>query len=112
VLAYCCEVLVFVAQKENLAAMPLGVGFDLWDAVERGSLEIELHHHTQGLRESGVHPDGKIESTDLALFNQPRERWHGLSKLLIRILCRVIALFLRAEDFLDFRVVVEERKKD
>src|SRR6185369_5173801 len=40
------EMLVFVAEKENLAKIPVFVRFNLWDAIQDGALEIELHHHT------------------------------------------------------------------
>src|SRR6185437_1457221 len=42
---------------------------------------------------------------------QPGERRQGLTKPLIRVLCGVVALFLRAEDSLYLWVVVKERKE-
>jgi len=40
------------------------MGFHFGDAVEYGTLEIELHHHTQSLCEAGVHANGEIQSGD------------------------------------------------
>ena len=57
-------------------------------------------------------PMGKFRAADAAIFNQPAKRRQGLAELVVGILLGVVALLLRAEDSLHFRVVVEERKED
>src|SRR5258707_5926636 len=64
-----CKVLVFVAKEENLPEILLGVSLDFRNAIEDGALKIELHHHPESLRQSGVHADGEIQSADFAVFN-------------------------------------------
>src|ERR1700722_17628811 len=73
VIAYGGEVLVLIAQEEYLAEIAIWVRLDLRYTIEDCSLEVELHHDAKGLRKSGVHPDGEIESADLPLLNQPGE---------------------------------------
>ena len=106
------EVLVFVAEEENLPEILLGVRLDFRNAIEHGALKIELHHDAQSLRESGVHADGEIQGTDASLLDKPGERWQGLAEPVVGVLLGVVALLLRAEDSLHFGVVVEERKED
>ncbi len=81
---------------------------DFRNAIEDGALKIELHHHPESLRQSGVHADREIQSADAALFKEPGEGWQGLAKLIADVLLRVVKLLLGAEDFLDFRVVIEK----
>ena len=104
--------LVFVAKEENLPEILLRVRLDFRNAVKDGALEIELHHDAQCLRESGVHADGEIQSTDASLLDKPGEGWQRLAEPIVRVLLRVVTLLLRAEDSLHFRVVIEERKED
>ena len=57
-------------------------------------------------------PMGKFRAATAAIFNQPAKRRQGLAELVVGVLLGVVALLLRAEDSLHFRVVVEERKED
>src|SRR5580692_2068564 len=86
--------------------------FDFRDAIEHGALEIELHHHTQSLRESGVHADGEIQRTNGPMLDQPAKRRQGLSELAGGIFLRVVTLLLRAENSFHFGAVIEERQED
>jgi len=88
------------------------VSLDLRNAIEHGALEIELHHYAQCLREASIHANGKIQSGDAAIFNQPGERRQGLAKLIVGVFLGVVTLLLRAEDSLHFGVVIEERQED
>ncbi len=106
------EVLVFVAEKENLTEMPVLFRFNLRDAIEYRAFEIEFHHYADGLGQSGVHTDGEIERTNRALLNEPGKRRQRLSVLAIGVELRVVTLTLRTENSLHFRVVVKERKEN
>src|SRR5258708_4240336 len=85
--------------------------FHFGDAVENGTLEIELHHHTHSLGEAGIHADGEIECAKNPPLNQPAKRRQGLAELVVGIFLGVVALLLRAEDPFHFGVVIEERKE-
>src|SRR5580704_9106748 len=86
--------------------------FDCRDAIEHGALKIELHHHAQSLRESGVHTDWEIERTNSSMLDQPAKRRQGLAELAVGILLGVVTLLLWAEDFFHFGAVIEEREED
>src|ERR1700722_15581420 len=86
--------------------------FDFRDAIEHGAFEIELHHHAQSLRESGVHADWEIQGGYASIFNQPAKRGEGLSELAGGILLGVVTLLLRAENSFHFGAVIEERQED
>src|SRR6266446_10979482 len=107
-----CEVLVFVAKEEHLPEILLGVCLDFRNAIEDRTLKIELHHYPQSLGKSGIHADGEIQSADAALLKELGEGWQGLAKLIADVLLGVVTLLLGAEDFFDFRVVIEKRKED
>src|SRR5260370_30568384 len=64
-------------RSENLPEILLRVRLDFRNAVKDGALEIELHHDAQCLRESGVHADGEIQSTDASLLDKPGEGWRS-----------------------------------
>lgn len=68
------EVLILVAEEQDLAEVACGMVLHFGNAVEDGALEIKLHHDAQSLRESGVHANRKIQSGDAAIFNQPAKR--------------------------------------
>src|SRR5580692_1863224 len=106
-----CEVLVFIAEEEDLAKMPVFFSFNLRDAVQHRTLEIKLHHHADGLGQSGVHTHGKVERTNRAVLQEPGERWQRFSKLPIGVKFGVVAFALRTKDPLHFGVVVKERKE-
>src|ERR1700680_1395882 len=55
------EMMVFVAEEKHLPEIPLRVSLNLWDAIQDGPLEVELHHDSQGLCQPGVHDCRKIE---------------------------------------------------
>ena len=108
-LAHGREVLILVAQKQDLTEVLLGICFNLRHAIEDGAFEVELHHYADGFREARVHSDGEIERTDLSGFDQPGKRWERLSVLIPDILFRVVALLFRTEDALYFGAVVKQR---
>jgi hypothetical protein len=58
------EVLIFVAEEENLAEVLLGICLDLGHPIQNGALKIELHHHADRFGGAGVHADRKIEGAD------------------------------------------------
>src|SRR5262249_55261658 len=72
-LAHGGEVLVFVAEEENLPETLLRVRLHFRNTIEHGALKIELHHDAQSFRESGVHADGEIQGTDASLLYEPGE---------------------------------------
>ncbi len=100
--------LVLVTDEEYLAEISPRMGLDLGHTVQHRSLEVELHHCPDGLRQAGVHTDGEIERADSAGFNQPGERRQRLAVFAIRVGLLVLALLRRAENPLHFWVVVEE----
>ena len=63
--------LVLVTDEEHLAEILPRTGLDLGHTVQHRSLEVELHHDPNSLRQAGVHANGEIERADLAGFNQP-----------------------------------------
>lgn len=56
------KVLIFIAKKEDLAEVTLGMGFNDGNPIEDGPLKIELHHHTEGLGQSWIHRYWEIQS--------------------------------------------------
>ena len=62
------EVLVFIAEEQDLAEVVVLVCLDGWDAVQDGAFEIELQHHAKGFGETGVHADGEIQSSKPCRF--------------------------------------------
>jgi hypothetical protein len=60
---------VFVTQKKHLPKILLWVGLDLRDTIQDGSLEVELHHHAEGLCQPRVHNCWEIERAQLAVFD-------------------------------------------
>src|SRR2546425_5423571 len=103
--------LVLVTDEEHLAEILARMGLDLGHAVQHRSLEVELHHDPNSLRQAGAHTDGEIERADLAGFNQPGERRQRLAVFAIRVGLLVVALLRRAENPLHFWVFVEEREE-
>src|SRR5437879_13406640 len=103
--------LVLVTDEEHLAEILLRIGLYLGHTVQHRSLEVELHHDPNSLRQAGVHTDGEIERADLAGFDQPGERRQRLAVFAIRVGLLVVALLWRAENPLHFWVVVEKREK-
>src|SRR6266581_5367245 len=103
--------LVLVTDEEHLAEILLWIGLDLGHTVQHRSLEVELHHYPNSLRQAGVHSDGEIERAHLAGFDQPGERRQRLAVFGIRVGLLVVALLRRAENPLHFWVVVEEREE-
>src|SRR5439155_18023092 len=57
VLANRSEVLILVAEKQDLAEMAFGMSLHRGNAIEHRTLEVELHHHAQSFRKSCIHPD-------------------------------------------------------
>src|ERR1700674_4279002 len=100
--------MVFVAQEKSLPEIPLWVSLNLRDAIEHGSLEVELHHYPQGLCQPSVHDCGEIEGAYLAVFDKPGKRRQGLAEFVIVVGYGVVALRRRTEGALHDRVIVEE----
>src|SRR6267154_2333672 len=105
------EVLVLVAEEKDLAEILFRVGFDLRDAIQDSTLEIELHHYAQGLGKSRVHPDGKVQRTYGPSFDKPTERgqWHPVTE--VDVGRGIVALRGWAEGPFDGRIVIEKRKE-
>ena len=60
---------LFVAEEKDLAEILFRVGFDLRDAIQDSTLEIELHHYAQGL--------GKLQGSsrwESSAYIRPRSR--------------------------------------
>src|SRR5208283_3679041 len=106
------EMMVFIAEEKHLPEIALWLCLNLRDAIQNGPLEVELHHDSQGFCQPGVHDCGKIEGTDLAVFNEPRKGRQRLAEFVIVVGYRVVALRRRAEGALHNRVIVEERQED
>jgi hypothetical protein len=56
------EVLVFIAEKQNLPEVALGILFHHGHAVEHGPLEVEFHHHPNRFGQTGIHANRKIQA--------------------------------------------------
>ncbi len=63
--------LILVAEEQNLAVVPAGIGLDVGNAVQYSAFKIELHHDADGLGESGIHSDRKVERADGPLLHKP-----------------------------------------
>ena len=46
VLPDCGKVLIFVAKKEHLTEVGVGMSFNLRDTMQNGALKVQLHHHS------------------------------------------------------------------
>jgi len=55
------EVLVFMAEKQDLAKVPVFFRLNLRDAIQYRSFEIQFHHDADSLGQSGVHAYGEIQ---------------------------------------------------
>src|SRR6266851_4873648 len=95
------KVLILVADEEDLSEVLLGVGLDLWDAVQDGALEVELHHDADGFGQSWVEGYREVQSADFAGLNEISERRQRPTVLALSVECGVVALFRRAESPLD-----------
>src|SRR5260370_39458644 len=105
------EVLVLVAEEKDLAEILFRVGFDLRDAIQDSTLEIELHHYAQGLGKPRVHPDGKVQRTYGPGLDKPTERGQRHDVTEVCIGCGVVALRGRAEGPFDGGIVIYKRKE-
>src|SRR5258708_32531049 len=97
--------LVLVTDEEHLAEIFARVGLDLGHTAQHRSLEVELHHDPNSLRQTWVHTVGEIERADLTGFNQPGERRQRLAVFAISVSLRVVALLRMAQNPLHFLVV-------
>ena len=68
------KVLVFVAEKDDLAEVPIGVGLNCRYPVQDSTLKIELHHDADGLGKAGVHRDREIQGAHGPSFYKPAKR--------------------------------------
>src|ERR1051326_1075693 len=65
------KMLVFVAEKKNLTEVGVSILLHLWNAIQNGTLEVELQHDAQGLGEARIHGDGKVKRGEAAILDQP-----------------------------------------
>ena len=91
VFADCGEVLLFIADEEHLPEVLVRIGFDFRDAVDHSPLEVELHHDADGLGQTRIQRHRKVESADLAGFDQFVERRQRSSVLAVDVELRVVA---------------------
>src|SRR5260370_27540808 len=105
------EVLVFVAEEKDLAEMLIRMGFDLRDAIQDSTLEIELHHYAQGLSKSRVHPDRKVQRTYGPSFDKPTERGQRHPVTEVGIGRGIVALRGWAEGPFDGGIFFEKKKE-
>lgn len=54
------EVLVFIAEEEDMSKILVFFRFDLRDAVQHRAFKIALHHHADGLGQPAFIPTGKF----------------------------------------------------
>ncbi len=112
VLADSGEVLIFVADEENLAEVFLRMLRHVRYAIQDGSLEVELHHDAHRAGQAWIQSDGEIQSTNFAVFDEPSERRKGFAKFTVCVGDGVVAFRRWAERALHARIVVEKRQEN
>ncbi len=66
--------MIFVGDEEEISPRSFGVGRDLGDALQDGSLEIEFEHHPQPAGKRRVEGHRKVEAQHVAGFEYVFER--------------------------------------
>jgi len=61
-----CERVVLVADEQEIAPRPLRMCGNLGDPLEHRALEVELEHHAERARETGVQAHGKVQGQNVA----------------------------------------------
>jgi hypothetical protein len=84
------------------------MGFDLRDAIQDRALKVEFHHHADGLGESGVHRDGKIQGADFPAFDKPAKGRERDTEAMVGVGFGVIALRRRAKCPFDGGIIVKQ----